>query len=88
MNLCDWSETLSFEEIEDTLFLVGLYLNKDYSRFTQEGLKKMESFVKRNDLKKFAEAHNAALDVQEQLEDDLAYAQDIMSMPCKIPMSH
>lgn len=88
IKLSDWSETLSFDEIEATLFLVGLYLNKEYNRFSPEGLKEMEAWMTRNDAKKFAAAHDNALIVQEKLEEDLAYAQELIGMPYRIPMSH
>ena len=89
VQLSDWSETLTFEEIDDTLHVIDLYFNgKDKNVFTPEGRKDIEEWLTRNDFKKFAQARATALVVQERLEENLAYAQEIIGTPYKIPMSH
>ena len=89
MTLSDWSESLTFSEIDDMLHVVGLY-NDDKSPnvFTEVDRKEIEAWMARNDVKKFKDAYFSALAVQERLEEDLAYAQEISGISYKIPMSH
>lgn len=89
VKLSEWSETLTFDEIDDTLHLVDLYLNgKDPETFTPEGRKTIESWMERNDFRKFAAARQNAIAVQLKHDEDVAYAQEIMGIDYKIPMSH
>jgi hypothetical protein len=87
--LYDWSETLTFDEIQDTLFAVDLYVNnEDHSMFTSEGLQEMEAWMKRNDFVKFVNASELGRIAQERYNESLAFAQEISNIPLKIRMEH
>ena len=67
--LHDFSPTLSFDEIMDTLFIVGQYINHDkHDMFSKKDVPAIEDWLKRNDLDKFFKAKQEALMAQAEAD--------------------
>ena len=78
--LHNWSDTLSFEQLVETLYVIGSYL-EDPAVVCPEQALIIEQWMSANDMKKFLDAKDRALIVMgEQLEHEMA-AKDIMSFP-------
>lgn len=88
-SLYDWSETLTYDQICDTLFAVNLYVNNDdHSMFSKTDLTLMEQWMKRNDFVRFLKARELASEAYHKTLENEMFAREISKMPLKIPMSH
>ena len=87
--LHDWSESLTFNQINDTLFVVGQYLNdnKD-SLLTKKNMKLVESWLKKNDIDRFVQAKETSLTVMAAEQEREMFARSIMATSYKRPSSH
>lgn len=80
--LNDYSEALTFDQIMDTMFIIGQYMNNpDHSVFAAEDIPAIEDWLVRNDIKKFIVAKQTALFAQAKLDESKEYAKEIMNMP-------
>jgi hypothetical protein len=86
--LHDWSETLSFEQISDTLFIVGQFLNNDKARFLETDIPRIEKWFEKNEISRFIKAKEMAMIAQEAEMERELYAREIMAQPYRRPMSH
>lgn len=84
----NWSETLSFEQINDTLFIIGQFLNNDKASFLESDVKVIEKWFKVNEIGRFIKAKEMALLAQEAEMEREIYAREIMAQPYRRPMSH
>lgn len=87
--LHDWSESLTFDEIEDTLFLIGIYHDEKYSSsLTRQDKSRISDWLKKNDVNTFIKAKElASLAYNTALENEM-YAAEIIGTPYKRPRSH
>jgi hypothetical protein len=88
LELHDWSETLSFEQITDTLFIVGQFLNNDKARFLETDIPRIEKWFEKNEISQFIKAKEMAMIAQEAEMEREIYAREIMAQPYRRPMSH
>jgi len=80
--LHDFSNELSFDQIMDTLFIVGKYLNnEDHSIFNKKDIPAIEEWLTRNDLNKFFRAKQVALQAQFKADCEKEAVKEIMNMP-------
>ena len=87
--LHDWSETLTFNQITDTIFIVGQFLNNDeHPMFTPHDLELIKDWMTKNDIRKFLRAKEVALAAQEAEMERQFFAQEIMQTPYRRPSSH
>ena len=89
-DLCDYSETLTFEQISNTLFVVACYLNNidNLSAFTEEGIKQVQDWLTKNDINKFLDAKEAAYIIEEAEYSKKLFAKEIAGIKYKHPSSH
>ena len=87
--LHDWSESLTYEEIDDTLFLIGIYHDEKYKNsLTRQDKAHISYWLKKNDVNIFMKAKElAALAYDTALENEI-YARELIGTPYKRPMSH
>ena len=82
--LHDFSTELSFDQIMDTLFIVGQYIkNSKHDMFNKKDLQAIEAWLERNDLNEFFAAKRNALQAQAAVEEQKQAAKEIMRMPYK-----
>lgn len=88
--LHNWSETLTYDEIQDTLFVVRLYSDKTNpeSTFNPSDRIKIENWLKINDITKFIKASDSAARVYSTMLENEMYAREIIGMAYKHPSSH
>lgn len=87
--LHDWSETLTFTQITDTLFIVGQFLNNDeHPMFSPSDLELIKDWMTKNDVRKFLHAKELAIAAQEAEMERQFFAQEIMQTPYRRPSSH
>jgi hypothetical protein len=80
--LCDFSETLTFDEITETLFVVAKYINNDdHSMFDEKDVSLIENWLTKNDVNKFFEAKVRAIHAQALLDEAKYFAEDVMQTP-------
>ncbi len=80
--LHDFSSTLSFDEIMDTLFIIGQYINHEkHDMFNKRDIPAIESWLKRNDLNDFFQAKQEALMAQAEADREKQKAKEIMRTP-------
>ena len=80
--LHDYSETLTFDQVMDTLFIVGQYLNnEDHSMFLSKDIPAVQEWLRRNDINKFFTAKHAALQAQAKIDESKEFAREIMNLP-------
>ena len=80
--LHDFSEELSFDQIMDTLFILGQYKNNaDHKMFNQRDLPSIKEWLTRNNINDFLEMKNIALEAQAKVEQEKQYVREIMQMP-------
>ena len=83
-DLCDYSDTLSFDEVMNTLFVIGQYINNtDHRMFNKKDLPTIEAWLERNDIEKFFLSKRAALEAQYKLDFEKQKAKEIISTPYK-----
>ena len=83
-SLCDYSDTLSFDEVMSTLFIVGQYVNNtDHKMFNKKDLPIIESWLERNNIDNFFLIKMAALEAQAKLDKEKQKAKEIISTPYK-----
>lgn len=83
-DLCDYSDTLSFDEVMSTLFVIGQYVNNtDHRMFNKRDLPIVEAWLERNNIDKFFLIKMAALEAQSKLEHEKQKAREIISTPYK-----
>lgn len=87
--LHDWSESLSFDDINDTLFLIGLYHDPNYvNALSASDRALIEKWMTKNDVNKFIKAKELAyMAYGESLEKE-QFAAEIIGMPYKRRLSH
>lgn len=87
--LNNWSDSLTFDQISDTLFIIGKYINsEDHSMFTYGDLCKIQDWLATNNIEKFLAAKEAAVISQIKQMELEEYARDIMSYPVRRASSH
>lgn len=87
--LHEWSETLTYEQISDTLFAVNVYLSSEHpDAITDNDKKVIDAWLNKGNLDKFLTAKNRARIEYQSLLEKEAFVQDIMSQDIKYPMSH
>lgn len=87
--LHDWSESLTFDEINDTLFLIGMYTDEEYKQaLSTSDRTRIEQWLKKNDVKTFMRAQELASIAYNTALENEVYAQEIIGMPYKRPRSH
>lgn len=87
--LHDWSETLAFDQIMDTLFIIGQFMNnKKHPMFTPKDLQLVKNWFTKNDLGKFLRAKDLAIETQEAEFEREMYAREIIATPYRRPSSH
>jgi hypothetical protein len=73
---------LTFDEINETLFVVAKYINNtDHSMFDEKDILSIEKWLTKNDVNKFFEAKIRAIRAQAQLDEAKYFAEDIMQTP-------
>jgi hypothetical protein len=83
-DLCDYSDTLSFDEVMSTLFVVGQYVNNtDHRMFNKKDLPIVESWLERNNIDKFFLIKMAAIEAQSKLDREKQKAKETISTPYK-----
>lgn len=84
-----WSESLTFDELNDTLFLIGIYADPEYPKaLSPADRKRVEKWLKNNDVNAFIKSKElASMAYGQTLENEL-YAAEIMGMPYKRAVSH
>jgi len=87
--LYEWSETLTFDQISDTLFAIDLFVNNDdHSMFSPKDLETVQNWMERNDFMKFVQAKELALVAHNTMLENEIFAREISNMPLRIPRSH
>lgn len=87
--LHDWSETLTFNQISDTLFIVGQFLNnEEHTMFAEKDLSEIQSWLAKNDVNNFLRAKTVALSVLQAEQENRMFAQEISKLPYRRPSSH
>ena len=88
--LHDWSETLSFTQITDTLFVVSRFLNHPdkRSQFSEADLEIIKDWFTKNDIEIFLHAQTTAQAAYEIEMEKEMFAQEVIQTPYKRPMSH
>lgn len=89
LNIYDWSETLTFQQLSDTVMAVNTYLMPSVSfKIAETDREKVKDWLQKNDLKKFASALMEAAEAQQVLALEEAYAKDIQQYPARRRLSH
>ena len=79
---------MSFNQINDTLFIIGQFLNNEKAEFLASDIKTIEKWFESNEVNKFVKAKEMALLAQEAEMEREIYAREIMAQPYRRPMSH
>ena len=87
--LFDWSETLTFDQIMDTLFVIGQFINNEkHPMFTEKDIKIIKAWLSKNSIDQFLQAKETALLAYENELNKELFAKEIMSTPYKHSRSH
>ncbi|MCI4435589.1 MAG: hypothetical protein JHC33_02090 [Ignisphaera sp.] len=87
--LHDWSDSLTYDEIEDTLFLIGIYTDDKYvDSLSSKDKIRISAWLKKNDVSTFLKAKElASIEYIKTLENE-TYAAEIIGTRYKRPLSH
>lgn len=81
-DLCDFSSDLSFDELMNTIFVVGQYINHEtHDMFNKKDIPAIEAWLERNDLEDFFKAKQDALQAQFDVDMEKQKAKEIMRTP-------
>ena len=80
--LHEFSESLSFDQIMDTLFIVGQYLNDpEHSAFNKKDIPTVEKWLETNQIERFFQAKHNALMAQAIEDEKVEAVREIMQTP-------
>ena len=80
--LHDYSEMLSFDQIMDTLFIVGQFINNtEHQMFSKSDIPAIQEWMERNDVDLFFNAKRIALQAQAKVDEDKHVVRELMQMP-------
>lgn len=87
--LHSWSDSLTYDELNDTLFLLGIYLDDtNQDAINSKDKKLIEHWLTTNDIEKFISSRDAATKAYATMLENEMYAKDVIGMKYHHPRSH